>query len=117
MRLIQDLFSTDSTPDETTRETVLLRNLYDHLEVERSTKNFIFNITVKSRDPQKAALIANTVSDVFREEQGNIQSDTARQATESLTARLNDLRSGVRRLKMPCRSSRRTMILSMCRAG
>ncbi|RCW87681.1 uncharacterized protein involved in exopolysaccharide biosynthesis [Phyllobacterium bourgognense] len=92
---IQDLFSTDSTPDETTRETVLLRNLYDHLEVERSTKNFIFNITVKSRDPQKAALIANTVSDVFREEQGNIQSDTARQATESLTARLNDLRAGV----------------------
>jgi len=92
---IQDLFSTDSTPDATTRETVLLRNLYDHLEVERSTKNFIFNITVKSRDPEKAAFIANTVSDVFREEQGNIQSDTARQATESLTARLNDLRAGV----------------------
>ncbi len=92
---IRDLFSTDSTPDATARETLLLRNLYDHLEVERSTKNFIFNITVKSRDPEKAALIANTVSDVFREEQGNIQSDTARQATESLTARLNDLRTGV----------------------
>jgi uncharacterized protein involved in exopolysaccharide biosynthesis len=92
---VRDLFSTDSTPDATTRETLLLRNLYDHLEVERSTKNFIFNITVKSRDPEKAAVIANTVSDVFREEQGNIQSDTARQATESLTARLNDLRTGV----------------------
>jgi uncharacterized protein involved in exopolysaccharide biosynthesis len=92
---VRDLFSTDSTPDATTRETLLLRNLYDHLEVERSTKNFIFNITVKSRDPEKAALIANTVSDVFREEQGNIQSDTARQATVSLTARLNDLRAGV----------------------
>lgn len=92
---IRDLFSTDSTPDATARETLLLRNLYDHLEVERSTKNFIFNITVKSRDPEKAALIANTVSDVFRQEQGNIQSDTARQATESLTARLNDLRTGV----------------------
>ncbi|PSH70903.1 chain-length determining protein [Phyllobacterium brassicacearum] len=92
---IGDLFSTDSTPDATARETLLLRNLYDHLDVERSTKNFIFNITVKSRDPEKAALIANTVSDVFREEQGNIQSDTARQATESLTARLNNLRTGV----------------------
>jgi uncharacterized protein involved in exopolysaccharide biosynthesis len=92
---IQDLFAADGTPDPTARETLLLRNLYDHLEVERSTKNFIFNITVKSRDPQKSALIANTVSDVFREEQGNIQSDTARQATESLTARLTDLRAGV----------------------
>ncbi|PIO42258.1 GumC family protein [Phyllobacterium zundukense] len=92
---VRDLFSTDSTPDATTRETLLLHNLYDHLDVERSTKNFIFNITVKSRDPEKAAFIANTVSDVFREEQGNIQSDTARQATESLTARLNDLRTGV----------------------
>lgn len=92
---LRDLFSTDSTPDATTRETLLLRNLYDHLKVERSTKNFIFNITVKSRDPEKAALIANTVSDVFREEQGNIQSDAARQATQSLTARLNDLRTGV----------------------
>lgn len=92
---IGELFSTDSTPDATTRESLLLRNLYEHLDVERSTKNFIFNITVKSRDPEKSALIANTVSDVFREEQGIIQSDTARQATESLTARLNDLREGV----------------------
>lgn len=92
---IRELFSTDSTPDATTRETLLLRNLYEHLNVERSTKNYIFNITVDSRDPDKSALIANTVSDVFREEQGNIQSDTARQATEALTARLNDLRAGV----------------------
>ncbi|MEI4481755.1 MULTISPECIES: GumC family protein [unclassified Phyllobacterium] len=92
---IRELFSTDSTPDATTRETLLLRNLYEHLNVERSTKNYIFNITVDSRDPEKSALIANTVSDVFREEQGNIQSDTARQATEALTARLNDLRAGV----------------------
>ncbi|EJN05433.1 GumC family protein [Phyllobacterium sp. YR531] len=92
---IRELFSTDSTPDATTRETLLLRNLYEHLNVERSTKNYIFNITVDSRDPEKSALIANTVSDVFREEQGNIQSDTARQATEVLTARLNDLRAGV----------------------
>lgn len=92
---VRELFSTDSTPDATTRETLLLRNLNEHLKVERSTKNFIFNISVESRDPEKAALIANTVSDVFREEQGNIQSDTARQATESLTARLSDLRSSV----------------------
>jgi uncharacterized protein involved in exopolysaccharide biosynthesis len=92
---VRELFSTDSTPDATTRETRLLRNLYDHLNVERSTKNYIFNITVNSRDPEKSAFIANTVSDVFREEQGNIQSDTARRATEALTARLNDLRAGV----------------------
>jgi uncharacterized protein involved in exopolysaccharide biosynthesis len=95
MASVRELFSTDSTPDTTTRETILLRNLYDHLNVERSTKNFIFNITVDSRDPEKSALIANTVADIFREEQGNIQSDTARQATETLTARLKDLRSGV----------------------
>ncbi|MHC1550034.1 GumC family protein [Phyllobacterium sp. K27] len=92
---IRELFSTDSTPDATTRETLLLRNLYEHLKVERSTKNYIFNITVDSRDPEKSAFIANTVSDVFREEQGSIQSDMARQATEALTARLNDLRVGV----------------------
>ncbi|MEP7455808.1 GumC family protein [Phyllobacterium sp. SB3] len=92
---IRELFSTDSTPDATTRETLLLRNLYEHLNVERSTKNYIFNITVDSRDPEKSALIANTVSDVFREEQNNIQSDTARRATEALTGRLNDLRAGV----------------------
>ncbi|MCX8282000.1 Wzz/FepE/Etk N-terminal domain-containing protein [Phyllobacterium sp. 0TCS1.6C] len=92
---VRELFSSDSTPDATTQETLLLRNLYDHLNVERSTKNFIFNITVESRDPDKSAFIANTVSDVFREEQANIQSDTARQATEALTARLNDLRQGV----------------------
>jgi uncharacterized protein involved in exopolysaccharide biosynthesis len=92
---VRELFSTDSTPDATARETLLLRNLYEHLNVERSSKNFIFNITVKSRDPEKSAFIANTISDVFREEQGNIQSDSAKQATDSLTGRLNDMRIGV----------------------
>lgn len=92
---LRELFSTDSTPDATARETLLLRNLNEHMDVARSSKNFIFNITVNSRDPEKSAFIANTVSDVFREEQGNIQSDSARQATDSLTARLNDMRLGV----------------------
>ncbi|QND51926.1 GumC family protein [Phyllobacterium sp. 628] len=89
---LRELFSTDSTPDATARETLLLRNLAEHVDVDRSSKNFVFNITVKSRDPEKSAFIANTVSDVFLEEQSNGQSGVARQATDLQAGRQTELR-------------------------
>ncbi|MBX4377642.1 hypothetical protein K4H02_21525, partial [Mycobacterium tuberculosis] len=68
---VRELFSTDSTPDTASREALLVRNLSDNLTVERSAQNFVFDITVKSSDPQKSARLANTLSDVFIEEQRN----------------------------------------------
>lgn len=86
-----ELFSTDSTPDTASREALLVRNLSDNLTVERSAQNFVFNITVKSSDPQKSARLANTLSDVFIEEQRNPSPDAG--TTGPLAGRLNELRS------------------------
>lgn len=86
----RELFSTDSTPDTASREALLVRNLSDNLTVERSAQNFVFNITVKSSDPQKSARLANTLSDVFIEEQRNPSPGTGTAAP--LAGRLNELR-------------------------
>ncbi|WP_288192032.1 GumC family protein [uncultured Phyllobacterium sp.] len=88
---VRELFSTDSTPDTASREALLVRNLSDNLTVGRSAQNFVFDITVKSSDPQKSARLANTLSDVFIEEQGNPSPGAGTAAP--LAGRLNELRS------------------------
>lgn len=88
---VRELFSTDSTPDTASREALLVRNLSDNLTVGRSAQNFVFDITVKSSDPQKSARLANTLSDVFIEEQRNPSPGAG--AAAPLAGRLNELRS------------------------
>lgn len=86
-----------SRPDEELRERELrvLERLRHALTVERETKSFVINLTVASIDPRKAAELANVTAEVFIAEQGRVQSDTARRATDSLSARLSELRRSV----------------------
>jgi len=93
IRAIGSLFGGE-TPDQTTsRET--LENLRDAISIERSTRTFVVNIGVEARSAQKAAMLANEVTQSFVEEQGSISSDKARDANEALTGRLDELQAGV----------------------
>lgn len=65
------------------------------LAVARETKSFVLNLSVGSSDPGKAARLANMTAAVFIDEQGRVQSDTARRATAALTSRLSELRQSV----------------------
>ncbi|MEI5681443.1 MULTISPECIES: GumC family protein [unclassified Mesorhizobium] len=77
------------------RRSLAVGNLAKALSVERGGKTFVVVIDVKTQDGEKSALIANTMADVFLKTYGELQSDTAGRATDELTARLDELRSGV----------------------
>jgi uncharacterized protein involved in exopolysaccharide biosynthesis len=84
-------------PDAATgdRDYRTLEQLRRSLTVSREAKSFVINLSVASQDPEKAARIANLTSDVFIAEQGRVQSDTARRATDALSSRLAELRQSV----------------------
>src|SRR5690606_37641269 len=65
------------------------------LTVERGGKTFVITISAVTLDGEKSALIANTMTDVFLQTYGQIQSSTAGRAEEELTSRLDQLRAGV----------------------
>jgi len=77
------------------RRALAIDHLAETLSVERGGKTFVVSIRAETHDPEKSALIANTMADVFLQTYGELQSDTAGRATEELTARLDELRKSV----------------------
>ena len=67
--------------------------LASKITVHRPERTFIIDVSVKSRDPEKAARLANAVANAFIEVQSSMRSDSARQAKSSLTGRLETLRA------------------------
>lgn len=85
----------DEETDENEQQYRILARLRHALTVGRELKSFVINLSVDSEDPEKAARLANLTADVFIDEQGRVQSDTARRATTGLSARLSELRQSV----------------------
>jgi uncharacterized protein involved in exopolysaccharide biosynthesis len=81
--------------DRERRRAIAVENLAESLTVERGGKTFVVTVSARTQNPDKSALIANTVGDVFVETTGQLQSDTAGKAADELNARLAELRSGV----------------------
>ncbi|RVD68512.1 succinoglycan biosynthesis protein exop, partial [Mesorhizobium sp. M4A.F.Ca.ET.029.04.2.1] len=81
--------------DDARRRALAVGNLAESLSVERGGKTFVISIGATTQNGEKSALIANTMTDVFLQTFGQIQSDTAGRATDELTARLDELRKGV----------------------
>ncbi|PRD41201.1 chain-length determining protein [Phyllobacterium phragmitis] len=92
---IRNAISGHGAEDATALETKVLNNLHKSLTISRDAKSFIFSISVRTREPEKSAYIANTISQVFQEQLGSIQSDAAKRTTDALSGRLADLKSGV----------------------
>ena len=61
------------------------------LEVRRSGLTYVINIQFQSKDPAKAALIANTFADRYLMEQLEAKFDATQQATQWLNERLAEL--------------------------
>ncbi|RWA65243.1 GumC family protein [Mesorhizobium sp.] len=81
--------------DEARRRALAVGNLAESLDVERSGKTFVVSITATTQNPDKSALIANTMRTAFRQISSELQSNTAGRANDELTARLDELRKGV----------------------
>ena len=87
------LSSGESGGEGDNRRALAVGNLAESLTVERGGKTFVVVITAKTQNPEKSALIANTLTEVFLQTYGEIQSDTAGRAADELTSRLAQLRA------------------------
>ena len=81
-----------------TREVQLaaLDALNKHITIRKTEKSFIVDIEVWSIDPAKAAMLANTLTNVYLTESRNSQALAARRATSELSGRLKELRERLR---------------------
>ncbi|RWP49667.1 Wzz/FepE/Etk N-terminal domain-containing protein [Mesorhizobium sp.] len=97
MTLIRSILSRNDGPgaDADRRRALAVGNLAESLSVERGGKTFVISVSATTQNGEKSALIANTMTDVFLQTFGQIQSDTAGRATNELTGRLDELRKGV----------------------
>ncbi len=71
------------------------RYLSEHMSVDRGPKTFVVSIGAFAEDPQKSALIANKIVEIYLSEQARYRSDTATRASSELTSRLSDLKKQV----------------------
>ncbi len=73
-----------------------LNALKRKLQVKRAERTYVVDVSVSSQDPAKAARLANAVAQAYLAEQTDVRSDAARQISQSLSARLNELKDRVR---------------------
>jgi uncharacterized protein involved in exopolysaccharide biosynthesis/Mrp family chromosome partitioning ATPase len=73
-----------------------LNALRRHVWAKRAERTYVVDVSVMSHDPAKAARLANAIAQAYLEEQTDVRSDAARQISQSLTARLNELKDRVR---------------------
>jgi uncharacterized protein involved in exopolysaccharide biosynthesis/Mrp family chromosome partitioning ATPase len=66
------------------------------IKVKRADRTYVVDVSVTAGDPDKAARLANAVAQAYLEEQTDVRSDAARQISQSLSARLNELKTRVR---------------------
>jgi polysaccharide biosynthesis transport protein len=69
--------------------------LQTKLTVRRAERTFVIDVAVQSRDPEKAARIANAIGAAYIAENTSARTEAARRASEALEGRLNTLRQDV----------------------
>jgi uncharacterized protein involved in exopolysaccharide biosynthesis len=72
-----------------------IKNLSRKTDAKRQAGTFVVNISAYSEDPEKAALIANTIVDVYMAERADDRSNTAGRTTSAMQARLPELKKQV----------------------
>jgi polysaccharide biosynthesis transport protein len=72
-----------------------IKNVNAKTEAKRQPGTFVVNIGAFSEDPEKAALIANTIVDVYMAERANDRTTTADRTSDSMQARLPELKKQV----------------------
>jgi uncharacterized protein involved in exopolysaccharide biosynthesis/Mrp family chromosome partitioning ATPase len=73
-----------------------LNELEKHVQVKRSERTYVVDVSVTSEDPEKAARLANAIAQTYLTEQTEVRSNAARQISQSLTGRLKELQGRVR---------------------
>jgi uncharacterized protein involved in exopolysaccharide biosynthesis len=80
---------------EAVRRAKTIDKVYERVGASRGEKTFVVNVFAGSESAEKAALIANTLTQIYIDFQAELQSDTTVQANEELSGRLIGLREEV----------------------
>ncbi len=73
-----------------------LESLRKSVTIRRPERTFVIEVSVTSRDPAKAARLANAIAQAYLTEQTQVRADAARQVSQALSARLKELQARVR---------------------
>jgi succinoglycan biosynthesis transport protein ExoP len=77
-------------------EVAALTALKRSIQVKRAERTYVVDISVTTREAVKSARIANAITQAYLQEQTDVRSDAARQISQSLSSRLNELKDRVR---------------------
>src|SRR5258707_7091848 len=66
----------------------VLRELRKRISARRAERTYVVDLSVESKDPDKAARIANAIAQAYLEDSAAARSESARRASGSLTGRL-----------------------------
>ncbi len=80
----------------TTIRTGALEALNRHISIRKTDRSFIVDVEVWSKDPGKAAMLANALANAYLAESRNSQFMAARRATTDLSSRLQELQERLR---------------------
>ncbi len=83
-----------ATPDDSTLAALV--ELKRRVVVKRDERTYVVEVDVTTHSAEKSARIANAIADAYLAEQTQIRADAARQVSQSLSARLQDLRDRLR---------------------
>ena len=78
------------------RTLAALNELKRRVTVRRNERTYVVDIGVTSRDPNKAVRLANAIAQAYLAEQTQVRTDAARQVSQSLSARLKELKDSLR---------------------
>ena len=89
-------FTRQGSSDGADSTTAALIALKRSIAVKRAERTYVVDVIVTTREAAKSARIANAIADAYLQEQTDVRSDAARQVSQSLSARLNELKDRVR---------------------
>ena len=74
----------------------VIRRLFDKVDVTRMQKSYVLQLKVSSRDPIKAMRLANSIAEVYVDDQVEVHVHALQQAADFFQDRLGSLREQVR---------------------
>jgi polysaccharide biosynthesis transport protein len=77
-------------------ELAALRQLQRSVSAKRGERTYVVDVIVETADRDKSARIANAIAQAYLDEQTAARAEASRRATDSLSARLSELRERVR---------------------
>ncbi|MFD0937777.1 Wzz/FepE/Etk N-terminal domain-containing protein, partial [Methylobacterium trifolii] len=85
------------TPPMASRDpaNIAIDTLMQKLTVRRAERTYVIEVAAQSRDPEKAARIANAIGEAYFSEEAGARNEAARRASDSLAGRLSSLRRDV----------------------